>query len=156
MKQPIKPAIIVVAIVLVLGLIAAVGFYQDEVSGFLRLQGWNTAPVTAVTREFVAAAAKGDGAGVAKLVAANAPEVQPVHKDGEVVAFMVRAYGGATRQSLRQLCPNPEPKLSSPKLVFLNGGSAVIDVAFPGKHVLQLGWDRKQDGWKLVSIGQVK
>lgn len=156
MNKPIKPGLMIVAVVLVVGIIAGIGFFQDEVSGFMRLQGWNTAPVTEATRAFVSAASKGDGAKVAALLAAQAPEVQPVKEGGAIVAFMVRSYGGTTRQSLRQLCPGGEPKLSSPKLVFLNGGSAEVAVTYPGKHTLQLGWDRKPEGWRLISIGQIK
>ena len=153
MAKPIKPVVAVAVIVAVLGAVGAGAFYQDEVTGFVRLQGWNTAPITQATQDFVQAASKNDGTRVASLVASGVPEVEPIRKGDSVVAFMVGAYGGAKRRSLRELCPNDQPQISSPKLVYLNGGSAAVDVSYPGKHMLQLNWDRKPDGWKLVRIG---
>lgn len=156
MAKPIKPVVAVAVIVAVLGAVGAAAFYQDEVTGFVRLQGWNTAPITHATQEFVQAASKSDGARVASLVAFGVRGIDPVRKGDKVVAFMVGAYGGPKRRSLRELCPNDQPQIASPKLVYLDGGSAEVDVTYPGKHTLKLNWDLKPDGWKLVKVHQTE
>lgn len=156
MGKPIKPVVSIAVIVAVLGAVGAAAFYQDEVTGFVRLQGWNTAPITHATQDFVQAASKNDGTRVATLVAPEASGIEPVRKGDAVVAFMMGEYGGTKRRRvLRELCPNDQPQIASPKLVYLNGGSATVDITYPGKHMLRLSWDRKPDQWKLVRINMV-
>lgn len=156
MAKPIKPVVSIAIIAAVLGAVGVGAFYQDEVTGFVRLQGWNTAPISKATEDFVQAASKNDGARVASLVAFGVRGIEPVRKGDKVVAFMVGAYGGPKRRSLRELCPNDQPQISSPKLVYLDGGSAEVDVSYPGKHRLKLSWDLKPDGWKLVRVHQAE
>ncbi|MBM3458188.1 MAG: hypothetical protein FJX77_06620, partial [Armatimonadetes bacterium] len=66
-----KDVIILLAVILVaVGGIAGFGFFQEEVSGYLRLQAWNTSPLVEKTREFVQAAAADDAAKVEGMIAA--------------------------------------------------------------------------------------
>lgn len=154
MHKAVKGGLAAVAVVLVVGAIGGAAFYQDEVGGFVRLQGWNTGPVTQATREFIQAAAAKDGERVAGMLATDAPTLQPVKKGNSVSAFMVGAYGGPKRITLKELCPTDSPQLKSPKLVFLEGGSVLVDAEYPGGHTVTLRWDRKDEGWKVIEVSQ--
>lgn len=155
MNKAAQTAIGVVAVVLVLGGLGAAAYYQDEVHGFVRLEGWNTRPVSSASQEFIEAAARNDGKKVATLLASGASHLNPVIGSNGVTAFEIGAYGGPQKRSLRELCPSASPQLSSPKLVFLDGGSAQVEATFPN-HRLQMTWDKKPDGWKLIGLGWVQ
>jgi len=152
MNKGIQAVLGVVAVVLILGGIGGAAFYQDEVGGFFRLQGWNTAPVTDASKQFIKAAASNDGKKVATFVAQGAPQLAPVTGPNGVTAFNIGDYGGPKRRTLREMCPNASPTLSAPKLVFLDGGSAQLEAKFP-THRLQMTWDRKPEGWRLIGLG---
>jgi hypothetical protein len=69
-----------------------------------------------------------------------------------VVAFQIPDYGGPKRRTLQEMCPSTSPKLSKPSLVFMEGGSVEVVAVYP-KHRLQLSWDHKPEGWRLVNLG---
>lgn len=152
MNKGIKTVWVVVAVVVLLAGIGAGAFYQEEVSGFIRLQGWNTGPVTEASQQFIKAASSNDGKKVASFLAQGAPLLDPVAGPGGVTAFDIGDYGGPKRRSLKEMCPNASPQLSSPKLVYLDGGSARVEAKYP-RHQLQMTWDLKPEGWKLIALG---
>ncbi|MGV3725044.1 MAG: hypothetical protein ACO1SX_29440 [Actinomycetota bacterium] len=155
MNKKLNPVVIVVAVVVLLAGMGAAAFYQEEVAGFIRLQGWNTGPVTEASQQFIKAAASKDGKKVATFLAQGAPLLEPVSGPGGITAFKIGDYGGPKRRALKEMCPSDSPKLSSPKLVFLDGGSAQVEATYPN-HRLQMTWDRKPEGWKLIALGWVQ
>lgn len=138
-------------LVVVLGGMGAAAFYQEEVGGFIKLQGWNTGPVSDATREFVKAAAAGDGVKVDRMLAQDARELRPVRGPKGVAAFMITAYGGAKKKTLKELCPTSDAKLSAPKLVFMEGGSVLVNATFPS-HSIQTRWTPTAGKWKIIDI----
>jgi hypothetical protein len=152
MNKAGRNVVSVIAIVLVLGGVGAAAFYQDEVHGFIRLQGWNTKPITDASKQFVQAAASNDGKKVASLIAREAPQLDPISDSQGVTAFRIGDYGGPKKHTLKQMCPTGSPQFGSPKLIFLEGGAAQVEARFPN-HRLQLTWDRKPEGWKLIGLG---
>jgi len=152
MNKGVQAVIGVVVIALVLGGIGAAAFYQDEVSGYMRLQGWNTSPVTDASKQFIRAAASNDGQKVATFLAPGAPQLSPISGARGVTGFKIGDYGGPKRHTLKEMCPNASPQFSSPKLVFLDGGAAQVEAKYPS-HRLQMTWDRKPEGWKLIALG---
>lgn len=148
-------AILAAVVVLVGGGVAAVGFYQDEVTAFIKLQAWNLGPLEAANRKLLDAGAKGDSATLESLLAKNVPGLQPERKNGKIIGFKVPAYGGPQLKRLKELMPKPNPEVTKPKVVALNGGFAKIEATYPGAHMLQLSWDRTPEGWKLTDVGYV-
>lgn len=147
-----KDGLILGAVLLVgLGAVAVFGFYQDEVKAFFRLEGWNLAPVTDATRQFVRAAAVGDGERVSSMVAPGSQTVQVAEENGKVMGLMVPAYGGPRKVTLKQVAPSENPEIGPPKLVALNGGSVSQTVTFP-THTMDLGWDKTASGWKIANM----
>lgn len=147
-----RDGLILAAIVFLgLGGIAAYGFYQDEFSAFTRLQGWNLGPVKAVTREFLEAASKGDAARVESFIAPT-PTMEPVHEGGKLRGIKVPAYGGPQEKRLKQIAPSAEAVLGEPRLISLDGGKVVISARYPNSHHMELSWDRKESGWKLIDL----
>jgi hypothetical protein len=152
-KKKAKDGIILaVVIIVVVGGIAGVGFFQDEVGAYVRFQGWNLQPATAVTQEFLAACAEGDGARVAGLVDQDSHGVTTMKEDGKVVGFEIQDYSGPKRFKLEELAPGADARLSPPRIVPLDGGSVSVEASYPGVHLLDLRWDRKPSGWKLVLL----
>lgn len=143
-----------IAIIAVLAIVVAVGFYQEEVFGYFRLQGWNLQPAEQATREFLAAAAKGDGAAVANLVGRPSDVLVPIREGDKVTGFSVMEYGGAKNYTLQQLVPAADAQLSSPRLVLVDGGSVAVDAAFPKAYTLNLKWDNSTGPWKLRALGK--
>jgi hypothetical protein len=143
--------IVTVVIILVLAGIAGFGFYRDEVTAYVRLQAWNMSPVTDGTRQFLAAAAKGDSASLQPLLGPETPDLQPVRKNDKIVAFMVADYGGAKLRTLKSIAPTPEAKIGKLEIIYLDGGAATIDVEYP-THRLKLRWDRLAAGWRIVKM----
>jgi hypothetical protein len=153
-----KPRDLVISIIVIVVLVAGIAgyaFYQDEVTGYIRLQGWNTGPVTQATRDLVAAGSKADSGRVEEFIAPNAPQVVPVVKNGKVTAFQVPDYGGPKTMTLKQLFPTGNPTIDRPRLVFLEGGSVAVNVTYPRIHTLDLRWDLRNGRWKLTSIGWI-
>lgn len=149
-----KDYLIAALLVLVVGGgIAAGGFFQDEITSYVRLQGWNLSPVVEANRKFLRAAASGDSAQVEALIAKNAPHLRPVRKNGKIHAFMIGDYGDPIERPLKVMAPSAEPVVSSPRMVYLEGGTVQIQATYAGSHALQLSWDRMTEGWRLKAIG---
>jgi len=141
-------AIVIVAI----GAIAGYGFYHEEIGGFMRLEGWNLQPVKEASREFVKAAAAGDGDQVAKMLATeNGASMTAVRRNGKLVAMKVPAYGGPVEKSLKELAPTDSPQIGAPKLVLVDNGQVFVSVSYP-KSNLGIGWDRVGGAWKVTSL----
>lgn len=140
-----------VAIIATLAVVVAVGFYQEEVLGYFRLQGWNTQPAEQATKEFLDAAAKGDGKTVGRLTGQPSQWLDPIRSGDTVSGFNVMEYGGAKKYSLQQLVTNPDPQRSPPKLMFMDGGCVEVEASFPS-YKLGLRWDNTSSGWKLKGI----
>ncbi len=150
-----KDAVIAGLLVVVVGgAVAGLGFYGDEVSSFTRLQAWNLEPVKSGTRDFLAAAAKGDGATAEKYVGPESGDMRPVRKNGRLVSFLVADYGGPKDRTLKNLAPRPDPKIADPHIVFLEGGAVTVEAKYPA-HLLTLRWDRLAAGWKIIKIDYV-
>lgn len=152
MSNAAKNTIAVVLILLLVGGIAGAAFYQDEVGGFIRLQGWNTGPITDASKQFIQAAAQNDGQKVAALLAKDSGRLEPESGPNGVRAFKIGDYGGPKRRTLKEMCPSDSPKLSRPRLIFLEGGAAEVEARYP-THKLQMTWDKKPEGWRLISLG---
>lgn len=143
--------IVTVVVILVLAGIAGFGFYRDEVTAYLRLQAWNMAPVTDGTRQFLAAASKGDSAALQPLLGPENPDFQPVRKNDKIVAFMIADYGGAKRHSLKNIAPTADAKLGKIEIIYLDGGVATIEAQYP-THRLKFRWDRLAAGWRIMKV----
>jgi hypothetical protein len=155
MNKAVQSILMVGVAVVALGAIGGAAFYQEEVGGYIRLQGWNLAPVTEASKQFVQAAAANDGKKVASLLAKDSSQLSAETGASGVTAFRIGDYGGPKRHSLKALCPTPSPKLSAPKLVYLDGATARVEAAYP-KHRVQLTWDRKPEGWRLIGINRAQ
>lgn len=140
-----------VVLVLVVGGIAGFGFYHDEVTAYVRLQAWNLGPVTERSNQFLAAAAKNDGAGVEHLLGPSSGDIQPVKKNGKLTSLMIPDYGGAKERKLTAIAPTPDAKVGAPRVIYLDGGAVVVDVAYR-THMLKLRWDRVNNEWKIVKL----
>lgn len=152
-----KDAIILVVIVIVaVGGIAGYGFYHDEVSSYVRLQGWNMGPVKGLTQQFVEAMASNEGEKVASMISPQAPDLKPVKEGGKITALTVYRYGSKTPETLVALAPTKTPTLSEPKLQSLQGGAVVVNAGFPDDLSLDISWDKTGEGWKVVGISRIK
>src|SRR4051794_17615267 len=100
-KSRVGEYVLMVVIVLVaVGAIAGYGFYHDEIGALMRLQAWNLQPAADATRQFVHAAAAGDGDRVAQmLVTEDGQYLTAVRRNGKLVALKVPAYGGPVEKS---------------------------------------------------------
>lgn len=148
-------AILAVVIIVVGGGIAGFGFYHDEVTSYIRLQGWNLGPVKEGTQQFLAAASKGDGEALTKFLGPESGDLRPVRKNGKLVSFLVPDYGGPVDRTLKSLAPKPEAKLTDPKMVVLDGGAVTIEAQYPS-HKLELRWNRLAGAWKVIKLDYVK
>ena len=144
-----------IIIIIAIGGIAGFGFYGEEIGSFFRLQGWNLGAVTQKTREFVDAAAVGDGDKVASYLQPNNTMLKTVEQNGKLVAIMVPDYGGPAKRTLKQIAPTNQPQIGPPQLMPLDGGAVQVLVTYPKSHAVQIRWDRKEGGWKVVGMGWV-
>src|SRR5689334_20163499 len=137
-KKKTRDYVIVAVLVLVVGgAIAGFGFYQDEVSSFWRLQGWNLGAVSHETEKFLEAANKKDGAAVEAMLAPNLPRMTPIKRNNKLWGFKFEIYGGTKDRSLHDLVPDAGAKPGPPKLVALDGGAVTVQTQFK-KHLLDL------------------
>lgn len=144
-----------IAIIAVLAVVLAVGFYQEEVFGYFRLQGWNLQPAEQATRDFLAAAAKGDGQAVARMVGKPSDVLVPIRSGDKVTGFTIMEYGaGPKNYTLQQLVPSTEATLSPPRLVLMDGGSVAVDATFPRAYTLNMKWDNSDGPWKLRAFAR--
>jgi hypothetical protein len=147
--------IIALLVIIIGGGVAAFGFYKDEVTAYVRLQGWNLSPVTQQTERFLEAASKGDGATVESMLAPSIPRVQPIKKNGKLTAFLFQVYGGTETLTLKQLVPDASVKPGKPKITPLEGG--VVDIGIKYRpHLLELKWDLTPAGWRIVVMNVTK
>lgn len=147
-----KDALILGTVLVVgVGAVAVFGFYQEEVKTFFRLEGWNLSPVSEATRQFVHAAASGDGEKVSAMVSPDSQTVQVARENGKITGLMVPAYGGPRRVTLKQVAPSENPEIGPPKLVALNGGAVSETVTFPS-HTMDISWDKTASGWKITTL----
>ena len=145
-------AIVAVVLILGIGVVACFGFFQEEAGAYFRLEGWNLGAVKGVTKQFVEAAAKNDSAGVEKFIQDGTQDLEFIREGGKLTAIKIPAYGGPVAKRLSQLAPSADGEISEPKMVTLNGGKVNVKVKYPSGDVLDLGWDKKPAGWKVVSI----
>jgi len=143
--------ILVLVVLLAVGGIAAFGFYRDEVTAYLRLQAWDLGPVVRGTRQFVDAAASGDGARIQPLLARDCP-AQPIMKNGRLTGFSLADYGGPKAHKLKEMVPTSSVQVKKPELIYLDGGAVVTEIAVPGSHGLKFRWDRRPEGWRIIDI----
>jgi len=142
-------------LVAVLAVVLAVAFYQEEVFGYIRLQGWNLHPAEQATREFLAAAAKGDGSAVARMVGKPSDVLVPIRSGDKVTGFTIMEYGAGSKDySLQQLVPSTDATLSPPRLVLVDGGSVAVDATFPRAYTLSMKWDNSEGTWKLRAFSK--
>jgi hypothetical protein len=149
---------IVIAVILILvvgGGIAAFGFYKDETTSYLRLQGWNLGPVTKGTKQFIESASKNDGDSILPLLGPESAQLQPKKKNGKLVSFMVPDYGGPVERKLNALAPKPSGDVRPPEIVFLDGGAVTQRVHF-ATHAVDFRWDRLPAGWRIVRLTWVE
>jgi hypothetical protein len=144
--------IAVVLVIIGLGAVAGLGFYQDEVKSYVRLQGWNLDPAREASRRFLQAAARGDGDQVAAMISPTAQTVSIVRENGKVTGVSVPAYGGPQKVALKALAPSENPQIEKARLVSLDGGSVSVAATFPKVHSLDMSWDRDGGGWKLKDL----
>jgi hypothetical protein len=148
-----KDLLILIALIVIgVAAIAGFGFYQEEVKAFFRLEAWNLGAVTGATRQFIHAAAAGDGERVGAMVVPGSQTVQVATEGSKVTGLMVPAYGGPRRVPLKELAPSENPEIGPPRLSSLNGGSVAQTVTFPGSHILKIGWDKTPAGWKIKDL----
>ena len=146
-------ALLLALILLGVGGVAAYGFYQEEITAYVRLEGWNLGSATRASGDFLAAAAAADGERVAPMLFDEQnPDLKAVRENGKLVALIIPDYGGPKTRRLKEIAPNAEPKFGEPQMVTQAGGAVVVPATFPN-HELQLRWDRVAGAWKLKAIG---
>ena len=151
-KKKSKDYIIAAVLILVIGgAIAGFGFYQDEVTSFFRLQGWDLSPVTRETEKFLQAANKNDGAAVEAMLGPNIPRIEPIKRNNKLWGFKFQIYGGTKDRSLRDLAPDAAVKPGSPKIAPLEGGAVEIQTSYKA-HYLDLRWNKLPQGWRVINI----
>jgi hypothetical protein len=145
--------ILLVLVILGVAGIAGFGFYQDEVKSFFRLQAWDLSPAVNATRQFLAAAAKGDGNRVAAMVAPGSQTLKVLKQNGKVTGITIPDYGEPRNVLLKTLAPSTEPKIGAPRMVALDGGVVIVEASFPRSHSLKFTWDHAAQGWVVKDIG---
>lgn len=144
-------AILTIVVLIVGGAVAGFGFYKDEVTAFMRLEGWNLAPVTQQTERFLEAAAKGDGSVIEPMLTPSMQRITPVKKSGKLTGFSFSEYGASTTYPLKKLVPDAGVKPGKPKLVPLDGGAVTVAMGYK-PHDLELRWDKTPQGWRITNI----
>jgi len=148
--------ILLSVLVVAIGGIAAFGFYKDEITSYVRLQGWNITPLKAQTQQFVEAMAANDGERVASMLSPKSANLKPVREGGKVVALTVYRYGSTTPETLLQLAPVKNPEIGAPRLISLDGGVVSVPAVFPQGHTLDIRWDNTEQGWKVAGVSRIK
>jgi len=156
-KSRAKDLVIVLVLILVaVGAIAGFGFYHEEVSDYVRLRGWDLGEIPGLTQQFLQAMAAEDGERVAAMLVPNSKTLQAVREGGKVTALTTYKYGSRKPLTLKELAPTPNPKIGKPKLVLLEGGAVKVDADYPGFHLIDLRWDRTDQGWKVAQVLRIK
>lgn len=153
--KSVSVALKVLVVLVAVAVMAAAGFYQDEVKSYFQLQGWNLSPVKDATRQFIRAAAEGDGDRVAGMIAEDAQILGVERAGGKVTGLTIPDYGGPRSVRLKSLAPAADAEIGSPTIIALNGGSVAVRVTFPQAHGLQMSWVRSAGGWRVKEIGWV-
>lgn len=146
-------ALVAVLIVGVLG-IAVVGFYQEEVMGFFRLQAWNMGPVTNGTKEFLQAAKDGDGDKIAPMLSFDPQSTTEIREGGKLVGFVIPIYGGTAKPKLKEFTTDQNTQLIGPNLSFSDGW-ATMEVKYSDKKIARLMWKRREGTWKVAQIAWI-
>ena len=156
-KSRTKDVILLIVLVLVVGgAVAGFGFYHDEVSGYVRLQGWNLGELKGLTQQFLDAMSKDDGERVAGMISPKGPLETVRDPGGKVTALTVFRYGSSTPETLTQLAPSSKAEIGEPTLIFLDGGAVSVFVKYPDAHDLDVRWDRTDQGWKVTGLSRIK
>jgi hypothetical protein len=145
---------LVVAVLVGVAVVGFLAFYQTEVGVFFKLQGWNLGAVKEQTKQFVDAAAAGDGEKVASLLLSeDSVEYKALRTNGKLTGIKIPDYGGPVDRTLKAIAPNTKPEISEPELITLDDGMVKVEVTYPRSHKLQLRWVRPAGAWKVKSIG---
>lgn len=145
---------ITLVVVLLLGVaaVAGIGFYQEEVMGYLKLQAWNLSPVTDGTKQFMEAAAAGDSAKAESFLALEDPRMTATKEGGKLVGFVIPIYGGVEKPKLTDLGPSDKMQVKGPILFFEGDGWVNMEITIPGEHMVVYTWKRKNGAWKITYI----
>lgn len=147
--------ILLIVTIVAVGGIAGFGFYSDEVTGYMRLQGWNLNPAVENTREFLKAGAADDATRLQAMISPKAPDLKLVTENG-VNYLTVRKYGGPPKLPVKDLMPSADPPIGKPWVVFQDGGTVAVRASYPNAHELEFRWDNTDQGWKVKALSRIK
>ena|SRR5579862_6385439 len=145
-RNPLDFLIIAVIIVLVV----AGAFYQEEISGFYRLHAWDRgAPGRAIV-EFLEAGKKGDRALADSYI--GTPLYKPFIKNGAWLGYASSVQAATVLYLFDDLIPAAALQPTSTQFNFVGSGSA--DVVVPDKqgHPVTYSLVRFDNRWKIISI----
>lgn len=151
--------IVIVVVLLGVGVggIAGFGFYHDEVTSYIRLQGWSLGATGEGTKQFLDAMAAKDGERIEGMFASRENDTKVVREGGKVVRLTVTRFGSSTPLRLEEIVPSADGKVGTPRLITLDGGLVVVPVDFPGTDLsLEVRWDRIRGAWKVTGVVRIK
>jgi hypothetical protein len=142
-----RGSLVVVAIVL-LALVVAAAFYQEQLLNYWRLRGWDTGAVKGTMEQFVREAYDGQPS-AGKLL--DPAWIQPVIEDGKLVGVSQSGARGPTTTRLKDLLPAATVKECAVRIKN-RSGVFQADVQFPNGQWGQFDVDRVKGALRIRSV----
>ncbi len=139
-----------IIVLIVVGIVVAIAFYQEPASAFFRLHLWDRdAPGRSVVN-FLKAAKKGDQAEASAYV--KSTNMNPLNKDGKWIGYFVVVMSAKMEIILDEIVPKDEPKPGEAEFNTFGKGAATVRVPNAKGQPVQYRLEMIGDGWKITDI----
>lgn len=140
--------LLVVIAVIVLGVILGGAYYQEEISTYLTLHGWEAPAAEQLVRDFVRAAHDGDPAAASML---DGDRAKPVMSGGKLKGVSHSGERGPAEISVKDLAPTGEVKSTSSRIRRISKVFGVA-VEYSDGHWAEFAVGRTSAGLKIVNV----
>ena len=136
-------------VVVILGVIVAAAFFQEQISSFFSLKLWDKGAPGRTVTGFLAAGKQGDQEKANSFL--TAPEMKPLMKDGKWQGYFIVSQAGTMLFDMKELAPAGEPTVAGTEFFTVGSGWAEVmapdSTGKPVKYRLEM-----KDGWKIREI----
>jgi hypothetical protein len=139
----------VVLVLVILGVVVAAAFYQEQLTAFFKLRLWDRDAPSRVVLQFLDAGKKGDQAAATALLGSK--EFQPMKEGDKWKGYFIVSQAGRMNFDLAELAP-AEPKALETEFMTLGNGAATVSVPDSKGQPVKYRLEMQDGGWKITEI----
>jgi hypothetical protein len=139
-----------VVVVVLIGLVIAAAAYQEEISFFFRLHGWDKAAPGRSVAGFLDAGRKGDEQTADSYLGVDV--FKPLKQNGKWVGYTMTTNAGTMQYVMADLAPAGEPRPTKTEFVYIGDGAAMVTMPDHAGKGIDYRLQMKDGGWKITEI----